>query len=175
MNLIKIIKDEDFNLKSIDFNNPKIRYGARGIVIKDDKIALFNKVNKNEYKLPGGGIEKNEDIENAFKREVLEETGCEVEIIRELGIIEEQKSLDNFKQISYVFVSRVIKDTNILSLTEKEKDEGAKLLWVDINKALNLITNSMNNLKASKYESLYHSKFIVERDKIILEYYLNNK
>ena len=28
-------------------------------------------------------------------------------------------------------------------------------------------------LKESKYENLYHSKFIVLRDKIILEYYLN--
>jgi len=29
MNCIKVLKDEDFNLKSIEFNSPRVRYGAR--------------------------------------------------------------------------------------------------------------------------------------------------
>lgn len=63
--------------------NPVIRNGARGIVIRQDgKIAIFYKSNKKQYKLPGGGIENNETPEIAFKREVLEETGCNVEIIK---------------------------------------------------------------------------------------------
>ena len=174
MKCIKVLKDEDFNLESKEFNNPRIRYGARGIVINNKgQIAIFNKSNKNEFKLPGGGIDKGEDIKEAFKREVLEETGCKVEIIEELGTIEEHKTLDNFKQISYIFVSKVIENTYKQSLTKKEQDEGAKLIWVDANEGLSLITNCINNLKESDYENLYHSKFIVTRDKIILEYYLN--
>ena len=175
MNCIKIFKDEDLGLTSVKFNNPRIRYGARGIVLrKDGKIAIFNKVNKNEYKLPGGGINENEDIKEAFKREVLEETGCEVEIIEELGIVEEHKSLDNFKQISYLFIGKVINDNNKLNLTEKEIDEGAKVLWVNKHEGLKLISECFNNIKESKYENLYHSKFIVLRDKFILDYYINN-
>ena len=173
MECIKVLKDEDFGLNSVEFNNPRIRYGARGIVIRNDgKIAIFNKSNKNEYKLPGGGIDGSEDPEVAFKREALEETGCEIEIIGELGTIEEHKSLDNFKQISYIYVGKVIKDSGKLDLTEKEKDEGAKLLWVTKEEGLSLITNCYNDLKESKYENLYHSRFIVLRDKYILEYYL---
>jgi len=176
MNCIKVLKDEDFNLKSIEFNSPRVRYGARGIVIREDgKIAIFNKTNKNEYKLPGGGIDKDENKALAFKREVLEETGCEVEIIYELGTIVEHKTLDNFKQISYLFVGKVTKDNNKLNLTKKEKDEGARVLWVDEAEGLELITNCINNLSESKYENLYHSKFIVLRDKYILEYYLKIK
>ena len=77
MGCIKVLVDEDFGLNSIKFNNPKIRKGARGIIINHDgKIAVFNKVNKNEYKLPGGGINEGETPEEAFKREALEETGC---------------------------------------------------------------------------------------------------
>lgn len=173
MKCIRVLKDEDFGLESVEFNNPRIRYGARGIIIREDgKIAIFNKSNKNEYKLPGGGVDKGEDIKDAFKREVLEETGCEIEIIDELGTIEEHKSLDNFKQISYLFVGKVLKDNNKLELTQKEKDEGAKLIWVDKEEGLKLITNCFENLKESKYENLYHSKFIVLRDRYILEYYL---
>ncbi len=175
MSCIKIIKDEDFGLKSIEFNNPRIRKGARGIIIREDgKIAIFNKTNKNEYKLPGGGIDPGETPQAAFIREALEETGCKVEIIKELGTIEEHKSLDNFKQISYLFVAKVLENNNSLNLTQKEKDEGARLLWLDKNEALKLITDCINNLKASEYENLYHSKFIVLRDKYILEYYLKN-
>lgn len=176
MNCIRVLVDEDFGLKSVEFNNPRIRKGARGIIINSDgKIAVFNKANKNEYKLPGGGIDDGENPEVAFKREALEETGCEIEIIKLLGTIEEHKSLDNFKQTSYVFVAKVVNDRHQLNLTQKEKDEGAQLLWVEDIEALKLITNCYDNLKASKYENLYHSKFIALRDRYILEYYLDSK
>lgn len=170
--LIKIT-DEDIGEVSKDMNNPRLRLGARGIVIREDgKIAIFNKSNKNEYKLPGGGIEDDENLEEAFKREVLEETGCKVEIINKLGPTEEYKTLDNFKQISYIFVGKVVEDTKQLNVTQKEKDEGAKLIWETPENALKVITESYDKLVASKYESVYHTRFIVLRDRKILEYYM---
>lgn len=176
MSCIKVLVDEDFGLNSIEFNNPRVRKGARGIIINEEgKIAIFNKANKNEYKLPGGGIDEGETPENAFIREALEETGCNVEIVKSLGTIEEHKSLDNFKQTSYLYVAKVISNSNELNLTDKEKDEGARLLWVDEKEALRLVTDCFENLKESKYENLYHSKFIAMRDRYILEYYLKNK
>ena len=176
MKCIGTITEKDFDEQPVKFNNPEKRVAARGIVIREDgKIALFNKVNKNEYKLPGGGVEKNENIEIAFKREIKEETGCEVQIIDNLGIIKEEKSKGNFKQTSYVYVAKVIKDTKKLHLTKKEKDEGGKLVWVTIDKALELISNSMDKLKPSKYENLYHTKFIILRDKKRLEYYIKER
>lgn len=174
MNLICKIMDKDIGESAIEMNNPRLRIGARGIVIREDgKIAVFNKSNKNEYKLPGGGLEGSEEPMQAFKREVLEETGCEVEIIKTLGTTEEYKSLDNFKQISWVFVGKVIKDRKELNLTQKEKDEGAKLLWETPFNALKLIKNCYNNLIGSKFESVYHTKFIVLRDERILEKYID--
>jgi len=171
--LIYNVTDADIGETPVDMENPRVRLGARGIVVREDgKIAVFNKSNKNEYKLPGGGIENEENPEEAFKREVLEETGCEVEIVKCLGTTEEHKSLENFKQISYVFVGKVIKDTNELHVTEKEKDEGAKLVWETPENALKLITDCFNNLIASRYESVYHTKFIVFRDRKILERYI---
>ena len=173
MKLICKIMDEDIGEVSVKMDNPRLRLGARGIVVREDgKIAVFNKSNKNEYKLPGGGIEGEEKPEEAFKREVLEETGCIVEIVKELGTTEEYKTLDNFKQISYVFVGKVLEDTKQLNTTQKEKDEGAKLLWETPEKALKLITESYDKLIASKYESVYHTKFVVLRDRKILEKYI---
>lgn len=172
--LIDIITDERIGEKSIEVSNFRLRRGARGIVLResDGKIAVFYKSNKNEYKLPGGGIEEGEEPEVAFLREAYEETGCEVEITDFLGTIEEIKTQDNFKQTSYVYVSKVINDTGLLHVTEKEKDEGAKLLWETPENALKLIIECFDNLVASKYESVHHTKFIVYRDRKILETYL---
>lgn len=173
MELICKITDELIGEKSVEMNNPKVRYGARGIIIRDDgKIAVFNKTKKNEYKLPGGGLEGEEEPKEAFIREALEETGCEVEVIKELGITEEYKSLSNFKQTSYVFVGKVLEDTKNLSLTKKEADEGAILVWKEPKEALELITKCYNNLVESKYASIYSTKFVVLRDRKILEKYI---
>lgn len=173
MSMLFKITDEDVGEVSKNMDNPRLRLGARGIVVREDgKIAIFNKSNKNEYKLPGGGIEENEKPEEAFKREVLEETGCKVEIIEKLGTTEEYKTLDNFKQISYVFVGKVLEDTKQLNVTQKEKDEGAKLVWKTPKNALKVITESYDKLVASKYESVYHTRFIALRDRKILEYYI---
>lgn len=44
MDSFKIITDKDFGLKEKEFDNPRIRYGARGIVLDNDgKIAILNK------------------------------------------------------------------------------------------------------------------------------------
>jgi 8-oxo-dGTP diphosphatase len=171
------ITDEDFDLKNFPLNDPRIRYGARGIVFNDkNEIAILNKSKKNEYKLVGGGIEEDEDPTKAFKREVLEETGCKLEIDDCLGITEEIKSHDNFKQISYVYVAHVIEDTGIMDLTEEEKNDGARLLWLSLEDAIKKIKDCEDNLVASKHEgdmSIYHTKFIVRRDYSILKYYIN--
>ena len=75
----------------------------------------------------------------------------------------------NFKQISYIFVGKVLKDTKQLHVTQKEKEEGAKLLWETPENAIKLITKSYNELIASKYGSIYSTKFVVLRDRKILE------
>jgi len=175
MEVLCKITDKDIGEEIVEMNNPKLRFGARGIVMRDDgKIAVFNKSNKNEYKLPGGGIEGDERPEDAFLREVLEETGCEIEIIKALGTTEEYKTLDNFKQISYVFMAKVVNDTKKLNLTKKEAEEGAKLLWETPENALKLITECYDKLVASKYSSVYSTKFIVLRDRKILEKYIKD-
>lgn len=178
MKCIKVITDEDFGLKSVPMNEPRKRYGARGIVFKDEgQIAILHKRAKNEYKLVGGGIDEDEDPIKAFKREVLEEAGCKVEIDDRIGTIDEIKSQDNFKQTSYIYVAHVIEDFKQTNFTEQEKGEGSELLWLDIDSAIELIKDSETKLIASKYESdmsIYHTKFIVRRDYEILKYYKNH-
>ncbi len=171
-----IISNKNFNLEEKSLDNPVIRFGARGIVInKEGKIAVIYKKNKNEYKLPGGGVENDENFKQAFEREVLEETGCKVIITRKLGITEEYRSDDNFKQISHIFIAKVVKDIKKLDLTTKESDEGSSVIWMYKEEAFEKINDCINMLNESEYENLYHSKFIVKRDSMILEYFIKGK
>lgn len=178
---IAIIKDSDLGigLKDKPLNNPITRYASRGILLNQEgKIGLFHKALKHEYKLPGGGMDGDDPV-TAFKREMMEETGCEVEIIQKLGTIEEHKGQTNFKQISHVYVARVTKDTHTLHLTEKEKAEGAEFLWATLDEAITLIHDSFDKLVASSAkvkngaESVYMTQFVIKRDEAILQYYKN--
>ena len=174
MSDIKIITDKDFNLDAVELNNPRIRIGARGLVFNNDnKIAILNKKNKNEYKLVGGGVEGNENPQVAFEREVLEEAGCKIKIDDLIGTIREERTHNNFIQTSYIFTAHVIEDTKKLNLTEKEIAEGAQLLWLDIDEAINIIKSCESKLKASEYEDVYLTRFVVRRDYNILDYYKN--
>ena len=175
MNKIGVICDSDLGYEGKRFNRPTHRFASRGLVFNEiGQIAILNKSNKNEYKLPGGGIEKNETKEEAFRREVLEETGCEVTDIEFLGVIEELKSHTNFVQTSYVFKAIITKNHHRLFLSEKELSEGGRLIFLDIHDALKTMKDCLNHLVASSYESVYMTEFIVYRDIKILEFYLNN-
>lgn len=68
------------------------KYTIRGIIVRDGKIAM--QCSKDgEYKIPGGGMEKNETYVEALAREVKEETGLFIlpETAVELGEIVEMR------------------------------------------------------------------------------------
>lgn len=176
MKCIKVLTDKDFGLTNLPMENPQNRLGARGIIFNkcNNKIAILHKQAKNEFKLIGGGLEENENPNDAFIREALEETGCVIEIDDCLGTIEEYKSLDNFHQTSYVFVAHVVNDTHKTNYTKQELEEGSALLWLDINDALMYIKECEDKLIPYPHDkklSLYHTKFIVRRDYEILKFY----
>ncbi len=170
-----ILTDESFGISSKQVQNPRIRVGARGIVFNEEgKIAVLYKAVKGEYKLIGGGIQDQESPSEAFLREVEEESGCVVTIDSYLGTIEEHKSLDNFQQISHVFVAHVTKNTEHTHYTFEEQEDGSQLLWLSIEEAMAYMRQCEATLKPSRHEgemSVYHAKFIVRRDFQILNYY----
>ena len=59
----------------------KAHFGVYGSIIKDDKILLIKKARgpyTGMYDLPGGSQEKGESHADTLKREIKEETGCDV-------------------------------------------------------------------------------------------------
>lgn len=174
--IIVKLTDEDIGLPKKELSNPIIRYGARGIVINyDGKIAIFNKIKKNEYKLPGGGLIGDETPREAFVREILEETGCNISKIEELGLAVEEKGQTNFRQVSHVFQANVANDTQELHLTDKELDEGGRVIWLPLKDAYERVLNSFDSANGSKYDDRYRTLFMIKRDALILKYFIDHQ
>ncbi|MFA6131996.1 MAG: NUDIX domain-containing protein [Patescibacteria group bacterium] len=60
------------------------RPSVYGVILENDKIILLTNKSNGKYWFPGGGINVGEKTEDALRREINEETGLSVEIIRPL-------------------------------------------------------------------------------------------
>lgn len=67
-------------------NAAVFRIGVFAIIFEGPHVLLVHRRDIDWWNLPGGGMEPGETVEEAMKREVLEETGLEVEIERLLGV-----------------------------------------------------------------------------------------
>lgn len=112
------------------------REAARGIIIENNQILLVFSEKFKDYKLPGGGLEKNENFEQALLREVKEETGISVKIesfFEEIMEFDEAQEIemDYFKMYSKYFICKKLeKNSQIIS------EIGSKTMWVNIDEAI---------------------------------------
>lgn len=155
MKIIKELKEE--NIKNIDI----YRKAARGIILNKNKALMIYSRYFNDYSFPGGGLEKNEDILDTLKREVLEETGYIVSDIKEYGLIIETKEMfnKNYYQENYYFLCKGNRVTNP-DLEDYEIEYGYKPLWIDLKKAYN---HNLNTLKNKYSMAIKRENEIIEK------------
>ena len=115
------------------------RLAVRAIVKNDkNEIIIIHAKKENYYKLPGGGIEGNEDHATAVQREILEETGCVVRMEGEcIGVVEEWRI--GLHQFSHCYVATLVEDTGKTALTEEEMGDGLVHEWVDFGRVLEVM------------------------------------
>jgi len=112
------------------------RQAVRAVVFDEvGKIALIYSQKNSFHKMPGGGVEEGENFETALRRELIEEIGCVVEDIQELGIIEEFRDKFSFHHISYCYTAKVI-EKGTPQLEEYEIEEGFITRWYELADAI---------------------------------------
>ena len=142
MEIIKEIFEEDLGISSESTGEVlyKIRKAARALLFDDDKIAILSAEKIHVHKLPGGGIDQHESVLEALNREILEEAGCAINDVRELGMTLEYRNQFNQLQISYVFTGKT-GEIGLPNFTEKEINEGFKLIWISVEEAMDIMKN----------------------------------
>jgi 8-oxo-dGTP diphosphatase len=147
MKQIGIINEHNFSREKI--NKLPIRKKVRGVIYKNKNTLICIEEDgygiKNILKLPGGSVEKNESNLKAIKREILEETGYEIDNIKCIGFIENVRKEYNY-HMTY-FVAKTKGKKKRLKLTDAELVVGTKPIEINTETALKRIKAEYNKVK----------------------------
>jgi ADP-ribose pyrophosphatase YjhB (NUDIX family) len=131
----------------------KVREACRGIVIKNDKILLTYEVNTDQWFIPGGGLEADENIRECCMRELAEETGYVVEANEQYLTINEY--YEEWLFISHYLICDCTGETE-RTLTEREVVIGLEPRWVSVKDAMDIFAKHQdyadeNEMKRGAY------------------------
>lgn len=158
--------------KCTEFTDRKT--GKAIIVDSEGEICLVGNKQNDFLQLPGGGIYENEDVKQGVIRECLEETGCMVELLSEVGIIHDYRQRDKKHCINYCFVASVIGEKGQVSYTEDELAIGMYTKWVNVKTTLDIFRKQERELKEGKV-TFYNTGFNILRDFLFInEAIINN-
>lgn len=123
-----------------------VRSGAKALIVREGRI-LLNRCRHADgrvyYDLPGGGQKQHEPLEEAVVREVLEETGLRVHVLRFAALSEEiyadpelqRRYPDYSHRMLHIFLAEVVSEE--ASPTEKDYCmEGSEWVPLEVVKEL---------------------------------------
>ncbi len=135
----------------------KTKHATRTVLLdQDEKVAIIHVGKHNYYKIPGGGIEKTDpNIQESAKREVLEESGCNCEILSELGKIETTIPGWQMHDISEGFLARVKGEKQSPHYDDWESQRDFSIEWhPSLQEAIKLIeSNQVSDPDAAKLQA----------------------
>jgi len=84
-----------------------VKQSVLGIIFNKDKtkVLIIKRRDVPVWVFPGGGVDKNEDLKSATIREIKEETGLDVEIIKKIG---EYQPLNRLTRYMHLFECKII-------------------------------------------------------------------
>jgi ADP-ribose pyrophosphatase YjhB (NUDIX family) len=142
MHIIKTINPD--HVSDLDLKTFEIRTSVRAIITdNENNIALVYSKKLDYHTLPGGTLDSGETSTQAVVRECLEETGCTVEIVNELGTIQEvRKQHQKIGEIDGILV-RVVGEKGSPVLEVDEVEEGLTVVWVSISDASKIFNDEI--------------------------------
>lgn len=151
----EIIYNYDY-LKESDITEISIRMKA--LILNSENILIGNQ--SGIYQFPGGHLEDGESFNECLKRELLEETGIELQD-NEIGAPFMKVSYfnkdwpevgKNRKSEIYYYVIKTNKEPDLtkVNYTEQEKQGNFKLEKIPFKKAIEIIKNNIPNNEKNK-------------------------
>lgn len=143
------------------------RLATRSITLKGSDILLLYTDRYEDYSLPGGGLDLNEDKIEGMMRELAEETGAQgIKNIKAFGIYEEYRpwyktDYDVQYMISYCYTCDVNKELGSSNMETYETNNGMRAVWIDIHKAIRHNKKTMSN-SDKKGMSIERETFLLE-------------
>ncbi|AYF06993.1 NUDIX hydrolase [Bacillus paramobilis] len=141
-------------------------FGVYGICIENKNLLVIDKIKgpyRNRYDLPGGSLEDGESLLGGLHREIKEETGLNVTVVKQVGTIDFQFP-SKFKEYTHVhhiavfyFVERCEGEFKVLEQFEEQDSLGAR--WIPIE---SITEGNSSPLVCSAVEWLKESKFRLE-------------
>lgn len=165
MKTLLTLRESDVIAAAVDLDptNFADRLAARAVLVgESDRIALLHASKHHYYKLPGGGLDDGENMQQALRRELLEEVGCQAEVLAEVGEVVEYRDQWRLKQISYCYLAQLVGGPGRPNFTEEEIADGFVIVWApDIDEAISLVGQSRPDN--------YDGRFIQRRDLALLQ------
>ena len=119
------LQDDQWEFDYIDHD----RTVVRAIVFdEEDKFYFVKAVRDDDFgkatliETSGGGVEENEELLDAIKRELKEELGVEVDVICKIGVVSDYYNLIHRHNINNYFLCKV-KSFGDKNLTKEEMDD----------------------------------------------------
>lgn len=119
-----------------------LRVATRAIILRGEQILMLYTERYHDYTLPGGGVDKGEDLEQGLIRELQEETGAQnIRNIREFGLYEEfrpwyKDNVDIMQMKSYCYRCDIDNELGETSFEAHEIKNGMKVVWLNIYDAI---------------------------------------
>jgi 8-oxo-dGTP diphosphatase len=165
MTPVKIIHDADIGSDIPAPDAYRERTSARAIVFNDEKkIATTYATKLRLHKLPGGGVEEGETLEDALSRELIEEIGCRVKNVREFAIVEEYRNKYALHHTSHCFLAELAGEVGATDMDEDEIAVGFVNQWLPIEETIRVIESEIGEETHD-----YQWKFIRQRELAFLK------
>ncbi|WP_373973637.1 NUDIX domain-containing protein [Chitinibacter sp. SCUT-21] len=146
------------------------RRSVRAVIMQGGQILLMYSARHNDYSLPGGTVERGEDLIAALRRELLEETGAyEVHVEQYLGYVDEYRpspraKFDVMFLRSYCYQCHIKADLSAAQLNPREIANGLQAVWIDLAQAIahneKMIISSSDKLGISIQRETWLLKYI---------------
>jgi len=124
--------------------NLEERHAARTVLFDETgRVAVINATKHGYYKIPGGGVEDNEEPKNAAEREATEEAGRDCRIVDDLGQLTTPIPAWGTLDISDGFIAEAVGEELTPDYESWEEERGFTVEWFDnLDAAIETIENN---------------------------------